>query len=117
MEGGQPNSTYRVVLTRTAIDMLRRIKRQRGRQTYEQLKSVVMELASNPLQRTQPLTGLLRECRSFHSGRFRIVLRVRDAALEVWVVGVGWHTSGDRDDVYRVLERLAASGRLQPPKE
>lgn len=103
---------YEVALTSTAIDMLRDIKRTRGKQTYEQLREAILDLAESPVEKTKPLTGLLRAFRSLHLGRFRVVVRVSDAEVRVYVVGVGWHASGDRDDIYQVLQRMASEGRL-----
>lgn len=103
---------YEVVLTETASKMLRDIKRKRGRQTYEQVKAAIQDLSQKPVQKTQALTGLLGEFRSMHLGRFRLVVKIAEAKLVVCVVGVGWHTSGDRNDVYRILERMARRGTL-----
>lgn len=105
-------SRYEVRMTASAEKMLKGLQRKRGRQAIETLRSIIMDLADSPLEKTQPLTGALRGLRSLHSGRFRIVVRVVERTVQVFVVGIGWHSSGDRDDIYQVLQRLARSGRL-----
>lgn len=105
---------YRVVITATAEKMLKAVKKQRGRAAVEQLRELVLTLRTGPELKTEPLTGMLRGFRSLHSGRFRIVVRIVDRTITVYVVGVGWHASGERDDIYQLLQRLVERGSLDP---
>jgi mRNA-degrading endonuclease RelE of RelBE toxin-antitoxin system len=103
---------FTVLITAVAEGMLRDIARRRGRAAVEQLRAVILDLRHDPEQQTQPLTGALHGLRSLHSGRFRVVVKVVRRTVRVYVVGVGWHASGDRVDVYQVVRRLIERGRI-----
>jgi mRNA-degrading endonuclease RelE of RelBE toxin-antitoxin system len=103
---------YAVLITATAESMLRDIKKVRGKQSYEQIKAAILDLEIEPRKKAQPLTGLLKHFHSLHLGRFRIVVQIKDSTVQVFVVGAGWHTSGDRDDIYQLLQRAVESGRI-----
>jgi addiction module RelE/StbE family toxin len=102
---------YRVEMTATAKAMLKDLKRH-GKGTLEQLKQVVMGLANNPHGQTTELRAELKGYRSLHVGRFRIIVKIVDEKVTVYVIGIGWHESGDRDDVYQLVASLVKRGRI-----
>lgn len=108
------NGEFTVLITAIAEEMLRDIARRRGRESVEQLRALILDLRRNPEQKTQPLTGALRGFRSLHSGRFRIIVKVVRRTVRVYVVAVGWHASGSRDDIYEVAQRLLKRARIDP---
>lgn len=109
-----PNPTYTIIITQTCERMLKIIKKQRGRQTLDQLQALILDLRTEPEKKTQALTGMLKGFRSLHAGRFRVVVRVEQQVLRVYVVGAGWHASGERDDVYQILARMVERGTIEP---
>jgi mRNA-degrading endonuclease RelE of RelBE toxin-antitoxin system len=102
---------YEVVITESAKLMLKDLKRH-GKGTLEQLKRVIMGLATNPEGQTTELRAELKGFRSLHVGRFRIIIKIVEHEVKVYVVGVGWHESGDRDDVYQLVSALIKRGRI-----
>lgn len=102
---------YKVVMTDTAKAMLRDLKRH-GKGTIEQLKRVVLGLENNPQGQTTELRAELKGYRSLHVGRFRIIVKIMEKEVLVYVVGVGWHESGDREDVYQLVTSLVKRGRI-----
>lgn len=78
------------------------------------MQATLADLAIDPLAKTEPLRGRLKGLRSRHVGRFRIVVKVSSRRVVVWVIGLGWHTSGDRDDIYAVLARAIERGIIDP---
>lgn len=51
---------------------------------------------------------------NLHVGRFRGLTYDDNAAGIVWLLGFGYHRSGDRSDAYQVLRRIDAAGGLLP---
>jgi mRNA-degrading endonuclease RelE of RelBE toxin-antitoxin system len=111
MSQGAPRQ-YEVFITQTCKKTLKAIKKKRGEEAVRQVQALILDLAINPEQKTQPLTGMLKGFRSLHAGRFRIVIRINDRIVRVYVVGAGWHASGERDDIYQVLSRMLESGEI-----
>ena len=103
---------YRVRLVREASEMLRKIGKKFGKKTYEALRDLIQELEFNPEQKGEMLTGELYGLYSLHYSRFRVIYRIHDGAAEVVVLAAGWHESGSRKDIYRILERMVESGYL-----
>ena len=105
---------YEVFITGTAAAHLRRIGKKRGRGALEQLHALIGDLTEDPESKTQALRGALSGFRSLHGGRFHVIIRISGRAVRVYVVAVGWHESGSRDDVYAALERAVRRGGIAP---
>lgn len=105
---------HKVELTAHAERDLRGLAKRRPAAEIRQLQAALEDLAFDPLTKTEPLRGKLKGLRSRHAGRFRIVVKVSSRRVVVWVVGLGWHTSGDRDDIYAVLARAIERGIIDP---
>lgn len=110
----EPARRYEVVLAGAARDQLRRIRKRHGTPAAGQLLALIKELSDDPESKTEPLCGLLKGFRSLHSGRFRVVVRVARQVVRVYVVAIGWHESGHRADVYKLLEEAVKRGRIRP---
>jgi mRNA-degrading endonuclease RelE of RelBE toxin-antitoxin system len=110
---------YEVVITQHAKRNLAELKRH-GKAILKQLHGVLENLKSDPYGTTQELHAPLQGYRSLHSGRFRAIVRIVEKKVHVvYVVGVGWHESGSRNDVYAQVERAIRAGviKLTPPSE
>ncbi len=66
----------------------------------------------DPLGCSEPLTGSLREYRSFHFGEYRVVYRVFADLRVVSVVGIGKKNKKHQTELYKNLEKLARAGKL-----
>ena len=66
----------------------------------------------NPIECSEPLTGLLSGFRSFHFREYRVVYRVFEEVKTVVVVGVGKKDKAHYAEIYEKLELLAKSGKL-----
>lgn len=108
-----PGDDYRVYLVLEAKKMLRRIGKKYGRKTYEVLRDLIRELEFEPDKKGEPLKGQLRGLHSLHYSRFRVIYRIEHNEAKVLVVGVGHHGSGERSDIYRILEHLVDSGAIE----
>lgn len=107
---------YRVTITRSALDMLRRISDLRVRQ---RLRDRISGLAEAPETQGKPLTGELRGYRSLRAvgRRYRIVYRVEREEVVVLVVALGIRREGNRGDIYSLARKLIRLRLLDPPEE
>ena len=96
---------YRVVLTATAGSMLAAIKDCR---IQEQIRDRIDGLAHDPHLQGKPLLGELTGYRSLRAAaqRYRIIHRVHLGRVEVLVVAIGLRREGNREDIYRLAQRL-----------
>ncbi len=96
---------YQVSLTPTAISMVSEI---RDRRVQEAIRQRIDGLARDPGKQGKPLLGELRGFRSVRAvgQRYRIIYRVYKDRVEVHVVAVGLRREGDREDIYRLAQRL-----------
>jgi len=105
-------SHYRVRIAESAKTDLRRIGKKYGKKTYEVIRDLIQSLEFEPDKKGEPLTGPLRGLFSLHYSRFRIIYRIANDELVVFVVATGFHSSGSRKDIYKLLERAIESGSL-----
>jgi len=103
---------YEVFVTEHAKKNLAALKKH-GKQTLLQIRRVLAELAHDPYGQTSELHAPLHAYRSLHVGRFRAVVQIHEKQVRVYVVAVGWHESGSRDDIYQQLGRAILSGAIK----
>ncbi len=66
----------------------------------------------NPIDCSEPLTGILERFRTFHYGDYRVVYTVFEDIRTVSVVGIGKKDKDHRTNLYKRLESLAKAGGL-----
>ena len=97
--------TYQVVLTPTAVRLLEAITDRRIR---TQIRDRINGLTQAPEQQGKPMREELLGFRSLRAvgQRYRIIYRVDRHRVLVIVVAVGLRKEGDRQDIYRLAQRL-----------
>jgi mRNA-degrading endonuclease RelE of RelBE toxin-antitoxin system len=103
---------YTVIVTASAKKNLSSL-RKFGKETLKQIRRVLGGLEGDPYGMTHPLSAPLNAYRSLHVGRFRAVIKIVDKEVRVYVMAVGWHTSGSRDDIYQQFQRALKMGLIQ----
>ncbi|MBI4678603.1 MAG: type II toxin-antitoxin system RelE/ParE family toxin [Elusimicrobia bacterium] len=101
--------TFRVLITPTALDMLRGVADARVRAL---IAKRIDGLAWEPEKQGRPLVGELSGLRSLRAvgQRFRVIYRVDRREVTVTAVAVGLRRRGDRGDVYNLACRLVKLG-------
>lgn len=107
-----PDKQFRVRLVNEAREMLRKIGRKFGKKTYQLLRDLIQDLEFEPEKKGLPLRSPLQGFYSLHYSRFRVIYRIEQDEAIVLVLGVGYHESGSRSDIYQIIERLIESGTL-----
>ncbi len=104
---------WQVIITPLARAHLLAIADQRVRQAISQ---VIDRLETDPERRGKPLTGDLAGFHSIRAAgqRYRIIYRIVERQVHVYVVTVGLRQEGSRRDVYAQATRLLAD--WQPPE-
>lgn len=75
-------------------------------------KALLSELVPDPKGRSKALRKQLDGFRSFAHGEYRVVFKIFDDLRAIAVVGVGLRSPQSTDNIYRKLEKLAATGEL-----
>lgn len=96
---------FEIVLTETALGMLRAIPDRRLR---EVIARAIDRLAEEPLKQGRPLRGELAGYRSLRAAgrRYRVIYRVDERRVVVAVVAVGIRREKSEDDIYALARRL-----------
>jgi len=100
---------YSIKVTDLAKQMLGEILDKRIR---EEIAKRIDKLADEPNLQGKPLKGILAGYRSVRAvgQRYRIVYKVLDNNLVVYVIGAGIRKEGGKDDIYTRLQKLLKRG-------
>lgn len=95
--------------------MLELIKDRRGR---EKVRARIDDLARDPEKQGKPLTGPLAGYYSVRAaGRYRIIYRVDQSEIVVFVVVVGIRKEKDKRDIYALTQKLFRLSLLDPHED
>lgn len=80
----------------------------KDRRALEKIRDRIDSLAHDPDIQGKPLLGELKGFRSLRAvgERYRVIYRVRQAQVEVLAVAIGLRREGDREDIYRLAQKL-----------
>lgn len=97
--------TYKIVIAPTALKMLKAVSDRRVR---DLIVKRIDELAEEPEKQGKPLVGELSGYRSLRAAgqRYRIVYRVVNDKIMVYVVAVGIRKEGSSGDIYNLAKKL-----------
>ncbi len=100
---------YSIKVTDLAKQMIKEISDRRIR---EELAKRIDKLADDPNLQGKPLQGILAGYRSVRAvgQRYRIVYKVYDKNLVVYIVGAGIRKDSSKDDIYTRLQKLLKRG-------
>jgi len=94
-------SPYEIFISPTALDMLESVKDRRiRRKLAERIEGLRLE----PEKQGKALHGDLAGLRSVRAvgQRYRIIYRVREVEVFVYVLAVGMRKEGDKSDIYAI---------------
>ncbi len=96
---------YKIVIAPTALKMLKAVSDRRVR---DLMVKRIDELAEEPEKQGKPLVGELSGYRSLRAAgqRYRIVYRVVNDKIMVYVVAVGIRKEGSSGDIYNLAKKL-----------
>lgn len=102
---------WTILVTPTAKKQLSLITEHRIRQI---ILSTLKRLEYEPEKQGKPMVGELSGCRSLRAvgQRYRIIYRLKNNEVQVYVVFVGKRKEGDKTDVYALAKKLVRLGLL-----
>ena len=97
--------TWRVVVTRSALKMLKMIPDRRIR---KQVSGTITGLSEDPEKKGKAFLGELAGYRAIRATgqRYRVIFRIEREKVIVVVVAVGMRKEGDRKDIYSLARKL-----------
>jgi len=97
--------TYKIVIAPTALKMLKDITDRRVR---DLIVKRIDELMEEPEIQGKPLIAELSGCRSIRAAgqRYRIVYRVINDKIMVYIVAMGIRKEGSGKDIYNLAKKL-----------
>lgn len=98
-------SFFKVVISPTALEMLENVQDKRvGKKLAERIEG----LSVDPEKQGKALSGDLAGLRSVRAvgQRYRIIYRVKEAEVIVYVLAVGLRREGSKSDIYAISRRL-----------
>jgi len=107
--------TYKIIIAPTALKMLKGITDRRVR---DLLVKRIDDLTEEPEKQGKPLVAELSGYRSIRAAgqRYRIVYRVTNDNIMVYIIAVGIRKEGSRTDIYHLAKKLIRL-RLFDPAE
>ena len=82
---------------------------------HKVLKAFVKRRSQNPeANETTQLPASAQVVFNLHAGRYRALTWYDQTSQTVWLLGVGWHERGSRDDAYAYLKELDRADVLFP---
>lgn len=100
---------YRSQFTSDALDNTRKLPRNVRNALKREFQH---KIHHDPIACSEPLTGPLKDFRSFHYGDYHVIYRVFEDLKIVTVVGIGKKDEHHQAEIYNQLEVLAKSGEL-----
>jgi mRNA interferase RelE/StbE len=105
--------TYRIVVTPSAIGLLKAIP---DRRIQEKLRDTIDHLVEEPEKQGKALTGDLAGYRSIRSAgqRYRVVYQVHSESATVEVLVLGIRKEGSKRDIYTIAKKLLRLRSILP---
>ena len=98
-------SVYQIVLSPTALKMLKAVQDRRIRR---KLAERIDGLSKDPDKQGKALVGEFAGLRSLRAvgQRYRIIYRVKETDVTVYVLAVGLRKEGDKADIYALMKQM-----------
>ena len=105
--------TFNIVITPTALKMLKAVSDKRVR---DLIVKRIDELREEPEKQGKPLVAELSGYRSIRAAgqRYRIVYRVVNEKIIVYIVAVGIRKEGSGKDIYNLAKKLIRLRLINP---
>ena len=103
---------YRISITDTCLALIKKIG---DKKTERTILARIEKLSDEPQKQGKTLVRDLSGFRSVHAvGRYRIVYRIEERDVIVYVLAVGIRKEGDKKDIYQIAKKLLQAGLLDP---
>ena len=101
---------YKILITDTCLNLIEKIPDKKIRRT---ILNRIERLSEEPNKQGKMLVKDLSGFRSIHAaGRYRIIYKVDQQTVIIYILAAGIRKQGDKKDIYRIAKKLLVAGLL-----
>ena len=101
---------YKLLITNTCLDLITKISDKKIQRT---ILNRIGVLSDEPNKQGKMLVKELSGFRSIHSaGRYRIIYKVDNRTVIIYILAAGIRKQGDKKDIYKITKKLLNAGLL-----
>ena len=101
---------YRIRITDTCLTLIENIP---DKKIQGAILKRIKELAHDPEKQGKRLVKNLSGFRSMHAaGRYRIIYKIQEKEVIIYVLAAGIRKEGDKKDIYKIAKKLLDAGLL-----
>ena len=101
---------YRIHITDTCLTLIEKIPEKKIQRT---ILDRIQNLSDEPDKQGKSLVKNLSGFRSIHvAGRYRILYKIDEQTVIVYVLAAGIRKEGDKKDIYKIAKKLFSAGLL-----
>lgn len=105
---------YRILITDTCLNLIKRI---RDKKIQRAIMDRIHKLSDEPKKQGKSLVKDLSGFRSIHAaGRYRLIYKIDNQAVIIYVIAAGIRKEGDKKDIYEIARKLLNAGLLDLDK-
>ena len=105
---------YRILITDTCLNLIKRIRDKKIQRT---IMDRIQKLSDEPEKQGKNLVKDLSGFRSIHAaGRYRVIYKIDNQAVNIYVIAAGVRKEGDKKDIYEIARKLLNAGLLDLDK-
>jgi len=102
---------YKVLISDTCLDLIGKIS---DRKIQRRILDRIEKLSDEPEKQGKSLVKDLAGFRSLYvSKRYRIIYRIGEKTVTIYVLAVGIRKEGDKKDIYAIAKKLLNAGLLE----
>ena len=101
---------YKILITDTCLNLIEKIPDKKIRRT---ILHKIKGLSDEPDKQGKMLVKDLSGFRSIHAaGRYRIIYKIDQQTVIIYILAAGIRKQGDKKDIYRIAKKLLDAGLL-----
>jgi mRNA interferase RelE/StbE len=102
--------TYKILITDTCLALIEKISDKKIQRT---ILNRIEKLSEAPDEQGKKLVKDLSGFRSIHTaGRYRIIYKVDQHTVVIYILAAGIRKEGDKKDIYQITKKLLKAGLL-----
>ena len=102
---------YEILLTDTCLALIEKILDKKNQRT---ILERIEKLSEAPDKQGKMLVKELSGFRSIHvAGRYRIIYKIDNKAVIVYILAAGIRKQGDKKDIYQITKKILKAGLLE----
>ena len=102
---------YQILITNTCLNLIEKIQ---DKKIQHRIMKRIEGLNEEPLKKGKQLVKDLSDFRSIYAARrYRIIYKIDEHTVIVYILAVGIRKQGDKKDIYQIAKKLLKAGLLE----